>query len=174
MQKATFGGGCFWCIEAVYNSTKGVESAISGYAGGDSSYPTYKEVSSGDTNHAEVVQVTYDESIISYEQILNIFFKIHDPTTLNRQGNDIGSQYRSIILYHDENQKNIAQKVIKEQQSYYEDDIVTEIEALDVFYKAEDYHQEYLANNPNQPYCFYVVKPKVDKFKNSFKELVKE
>jgi peptide-methionine (S)-S-oxide reductase len=173
MQKATIGGGCFWCIEAVYDSTKGVTRAISGYSGGDTSYPTYKEVSSGDTNHAEVVQVTYDESIISYKEILSIFFKIHDPTTLNRQGNDVGTQYRSVIYYHDKEQKEIAKEVIKEQQSYYDDEIVTDIEPLGEFYKAEEYHQEYLKNNPTQPYCYYVVKPKVDKFKQNFKEYVK-
>jgi peptide-methionine (S)-S-oxide reductase len=173
MKQATVGGGCFWCLEAIYNSTKGVKSAISGYSAGDTQDPTYKEICNGDTNHAEVVQVTYDEDIISYKKILEIFFKMHDPTTLNRQGNDVGTQYRSIILYHDEAQKDIAIDMIKQQSKYYDNKIVTQLEKLEKFYPAEDYHQNYLENNPNQPYCSYVVKPKVDKYKSTFKELIK-
>lgn len=174
LQKATLGGGCFWCIEAVFNQTKGISKAISGYSGGTTKNPTYKDVCNGVGEHAEVVQLSYDSDIISYEKILEIFFKVHNPTTLNRQGNDVGVQYRSVIFYHDENQLKIAKEFIAKEQKKYEDDIVTEIEPFKEFFKAEDYHQEYFKNNPNQSYCGYVVKPKVDKFKSSFKEWIKE
>jgi peptide-methionine (S)-S-oxide reductase len=173
MQKATFGGGCFWCIEAVFNKTKGVQSAISGYSGGTTKNPTYEQVCNGVGNHAEVVQVTYDSDIISYHTLLEIFFALHDATTLNRQGNDVGTQYRSVIYYHDEQQKEIAQKVIEAEQKKSSDKIVTELTELDIFYKAEEYHQNYFENNPNQGYCNFVIKPKVNKFETKFKELVK-
>lgn len=173
MQKATIGGGCFWCIEAVYSSTKGVVSAISGYSDGTTKDPTYEQVCDGIGGFAEVVQISYDEDIISYDKILDIFFTIHDPTTKDRQGNDIGVQYRSIILYHNDKQKDIAQKTIAKEQAKYTKPITTVLKPYKEFYKAEDYHQEYLKYNPKQPYCNFVVKPKVDKFKEKYKEYVK-
>ena len=172
-EKATLGGGCFWCLEAVFENVKGVEDVISGYAGGDIDHPTYEEVCSGTTNHAEVVQITYDPTIISYKDILEIFWKIHDPTTLNRQGADVGTQYRSVIFYHDEKQKEIAQKNKAEAQKSFTSPIVTEISPLQKFWKAEDYHQDYFKNNPNQGYCQVVITPKVEKFQKTFKERVK-
>ena len=172
-EKATLGGGCFWCLEAVFENVKGVEDVISGYTGGDIDHPTYEEVCSGTTNHAEVVQITYDPTIISYKDILEIFWKIHDPTTLNRQGADVGTQYRSVIFYHDEKQKEIAQKNKAEAQKSFTSPIVTEISPLQKFWKAEDYHQDYFKNNPNQGYCQVVITPKVEKFQKTFKERVK-
>ena len=174
-EKATLAGGCFWCLEAIYDDLKGVLSVESGYAGGHTANPSYKLVCTGTTGHAEVVQVTYDPAVISYQDLLHIFFTIHDPTTLNRQGADIGTQYRSAIFYHNEAQKKIAEDTLKEieAEKIWNDPIVTEISPLDTFYVAEDYHQEYFANNPNQPYCRAVVAPKVAKFRKKYTEKLK-
>jgi len=169
-QVATLAGGCFWCLEAVFDEVKGVTSVESGYAGGHVENPSYKAVCTGMTGHAEVVRVTFDPDIVSYRDLLNVFFGIHDPTTLNRQGADVGTQYRSAIFYHDEEQKKIAEEVIKdlEAQKIWDNPIVTTLEKLDKFYVAEDYHQEYFANNPYQPYCAAVVAPKVSKFRKHY------
>jgi peptide-methionine (S)-S-oxide reductase len=166
----TLGGGCFWCLEAVYRETEGVESAVSGYMGGPSPNPTYNQVCSGTTGHVEVVQVTFDPAVISSRDVLEIFFVIHDPTTLNSQGNDHGTQYRSVIFYHSPEQKAAAEEIIAEltRENAYGRPIVTAVEAASTFYRAEDYHQDYFANNPNQPYCSYVVAPKVQKFRAKF------
>jgi peptide-methionine (S)-S-oxide reductase len=171
----TLGGGCFWCLEAVYNDVRGVESAISGYMGGRGTFPTYEEVCSGRSGHVEVVQVTFDPSVISFRQILEIFFAIHDPTTLNRQGNDVGSQYRSVIYYHSSAQKETAQAMIAEltAEKVFEDPIVTTVEEAPQFWEGEPYHQNYLANHPMQPYCAFVVAPKLAKFRKKFAELRK-
>jgi peptide-methionine (S)-S-oxide reductase len=176
LQTATLAGGCFWCLEAVYDELKGVHSVESGYAGGQMDNPTYREVCNGNTGHAEVVQIRFDPSIISYRDLLNVFFTIHDPTTLNRQGADIGTQYRSAIFYHDDEQKKIAEAVIKElnAQKIWANPIVTEVTKFDKFYVAEEYHQEYFANNPYQPYCQVVVAPKVSKFRKHFLEMLKK
>lgn len=170
---ATLGGGCFWCLEAVFEETRGVLDVVSGYAGGHVVNPSYEQVSRGKTNHAEVVQITYDASIISYEEILKIFWLIHDPTSLNAQGNDVGTQYRSVIFYHDEIQKEKAQNSLKTFSAKFTKPIVTEIKPLEVFYKAEAYHQDYFKNNPNQGYCMFVVSPKVEHFKHELKDLAK-
>lgn len=170
---ATFGGGCFWCLEAVFEETRGVLDVVNGYAGGEVQNPTYEQVCSGTTGHAEVVQITFDPTVISYEALLKIFWLIHDPTTLNRQGNDVGTQYRSVIFYHDEQQKELAAASIKEFSSKFIKPIVTEMKPLEVFYKAEAYHQDYFKNNPNQGYCVFVVSPKVAHFKHEYKDLVK-
>ena len=170
---ATLGGGCFWCLEAVFEETRGVLEVVNGYAGGDVINPRYEQVSMGKTNHAEVVQVTFDANIISYEEILKIFWLIHDPTTLNRQGNDIGTQYRSVIFYHDDKQKEAAEASIKLFSTKFLNPIVTQLLPMPTFYKAEDYHQDYFKNNPNQGYCSFVVAPKVEKFKGVYKDLVK-
>ena len=166
----TLGGGCFWCLEAVYRETEGVESAVSGYMGGASAKPTYAAVCSGTTGHVEVVQVTFDPAVISVRDLLEIFFVIHDPTTLNYQGNDHGTQYRSVIFYHSAEQKQAAEEMIAEltKENAYGRPIVTAIEPASTFYPAEDYHQDYFTNNPNQPYCSYVVAPKVQKFRAKF------
>ena len=166
---ATLGGGCFWCIEAVYQRIDGVISAIPGYAGGHIVNPTYKEICTGKTGHAEVAKIEYDSSIITYEQIINIFWQAHDPTTLNRQGNDVGTQYRSVIFFHNESQKQIALQSKKEanKTGYWENTIVTEITRLNNYSDAEDYHNDYYLNNPNQPYCLFVIKPKLDKLKRT-------
>jgi peptide-methionine (S)-S-oxide reductase len=161
---ATFGGGCFWCTEALFERVKGVRAVVSGYAGGRQDNPTYKQVCSGVTGHAEVVQVEYDPKQVSYETLLEIFFDTHDPTTLNKQGADEGTQYRSVVLYHDEAQKQTAEKVKKSTASNYKDPITTEIVPLKKFYAAEEYHQDYFAKNPNAPYCAYVIRPKLQKF----------
>jgi peptide-methionine (S)-S-oxide reductase len=168
----TLGGGCFWCLEAVYRETAGVESAVSGYMGGASANPTYKQVCSGATGHVEVVQVTFDPSVISLRDILEIFFVIHDPTTLNSQGNDHGTQYRSVIFYHSPEQRAASEEIVAEltRENAYGRPIVTALEPATVFYRAEDYHQDYFANNANQPYCAYVVAPKVQKFRAKFAE----
>jgi len=158
---ATLGGGCFWCLEAVYREVEGVISAVSGYMGGKSLNPSYREVCSGSSGHVEVVQVTFDPDVISFREILEIFFVIHDSTTLNRQGNDVGTQYRSVIFYHSPEQKAVAEGIV-------EAPMVTAIEPAGKFWEAEDYHQDYLANNPNQPYCAFVVEPKVQKFRKTF------
>ncbi len=174
-QVATLGGGCFWCVEAIYNDIRGVSSAISGYSGGHVKNPSYRLVCTGTTGHAEVVQVTFDPNVISYRDILDIFFSIHDPTTLNRQGADVGEQYRSVIFYHDAEQKRIAEETIKSltEARAFKDPIVTQVEPFTEFYRAEDYHQEYFKNNPNQPYCRMVVAPKVNKFRKSHAEMLK-
>jgi peptide-methionine (S)-S-oxide reductase len=176
LQTATLAGGCFWCLEAVFDELRGVESVESGYAGGGTGNPTYREVCSGTTGHAEVVQVKFDPKLISYRDLLNVFFAIHDPTTLNRQGADTGTQYRSAIFYHNDEQKQIAEDAIKDlnSQQIWGKPIVTELTTFDKFYMAEDYHQEYFANNPNQPYCQAVVAPKVMKFRKHFLEMLKK
>ena len=175
LEMATIGGGCFWCVEAIYLDVAGVEKVVSGYAGGHVPNPTYKQICAKNTGHAEVTQITYDPSVISYEDILTIFWRIHDPTTLNRQGNDVGPQYRSIILTHDENQRQIAEasKANAEAEGLYPNPIVTEIVSLETFYPAEDYHQNYYKQNRFQPYCMLVIDPKVRKFRKSFKEKLK-
>lgn len=172
---ATLGGGCFWCIEAIYNDIRGVRSALSGYAGGHVRNPTYEQVCSHTTGHAEVVRVEFNPDAISYRDILDLFFSIHDPTTLNRQGNDVGEQYRSVIFYRDDEQKRIAQETIKEltEARAFRDPIVTQVEPFRDFYPAEDYHQEYFKNNPYQPYCRVVIAPKVTKFRKSHAEMLK-
>ncbi len=173
---ATLGGGCFWCIEAIFEELKGVESAISGYSGGSVKNPSYREVTSGRTGHAEVVQIKYDPDQISYKQILEVFFHLHDPTTLNRQGADVGTQYRSVIFYQNEQQEKIAKEVFDliDNSDLWKDPLVTEIKPLEEFYVAEDYHQDYFDNNPNQPYCAFVIGPKLNKLKDLFKEKLKE
>ncbi|MBJ6369762.1 peptide-methionine (S)-S-oxide reductase MsrA [Snuella sedimenti] len=171
----TVGGGCFWCTEAVFQEVKGVERVVSGYSGGDvPGKPTYREVCSGLTGHAEVVQIAFDANVVSYKDILKIFMTTHDPTTLNRQGADRGTQYRSVIFYHDDNQKHVAEEVLKEMASYYEEPIVTELSPLGVFYDAEDYHQDYYKNNQSQSYCSFVISPKLSKFRKSHADKLKE
>lgn len=167
---ATFGGGCFWCIEAVIQRLNGIESLRSGFSGGFIKNPPYREVCTGRTGHAEVVQVTFNPDIISYHDLIYIFMTSHDPTTLNRQGADVGTQYRSIILYHDEEQKAIAKKVFDEVKSFYEDPIVTELIAFEVFYNAEEDHQNYYNNNQEARYCQIVIDPKVQKLKKMYAE----
>ena len=164
---ATLGGGCFWCLEAVYNEMEGVQSAISGYMGGHVADPDYHRVCSGTTGHAEVVQVTFDPSVTSYREILEVYFAIHDPTTRDRQGNDVGSQYRSVIFYHSDEQRKIAEQTIRdlEAERLWPSPIVTDVRAAEPFYPAEDYHQNYFRNNPGQGYCSFVVAPKVAKFR---------
>lgn len=176
MEVATLGGGCFWCTEAVFDDLKGVISVESGYSGGTVANPSYEQVCTGKTGHAEVVQVSFDPGIISYEDLLRIFFTVHDPTTLNRQGNDNGTQYRSVIFYHDENQKKSAEKIVKEisDEKIWDDPIVTELSPFRAFYIAEDYHQEYFANNPNQGYCRIVIAPKVAKFRSHYRDRLKK
>jgi len=171
----TLGGGCFWCLEAVYHDMKGVESAISGYMGGKSVHPTYQEVCGGRSGHVEVVQVKFDSSLVSFREILEVFFAIHDPTTLNRQGNDVGTQYRSVIYYSTSEQRETAQAMIAEltADKVFEDPIVTTVEEARQFWVGEPYHQDYLANNPMQPYCAFVVAPKLNKFRKKFGELRK-
>lgn len=172
----TLGAGCFWCVEAIYSRVNGVISATSGYSGGELKNPTYKEVCSGETGHVEVVQVVYDPTVVPLAKILEIYFKTHDPSQLNRQGADIGEQYRSVIFYQNENQKKVATEV-KEmlvKSGIWSDPIVTAIEPLKNFYKAENYHQDYFENNPKQPYCQMVVNPKVEKFEKLFKDYLKK
>lgn len=175
LETATLGGGCFWCVEAVFDDLIGVESVESGYSGGHKENPTYQEVCSETTGHAEVVQIKFDPNVISFKEILQVFFATHDPTTLNRQGNDVGTSYRSAIFYHMAEQRQIAEEVIREitEEGIYDDPIVTEVAPFDKFYIAEDYHQEYFANNPNQPYCAAVVAPKVAKFRQKFTNKLK-
>ncbi|MFW5769228.1 MAG: peptide-methionine (S)-S-oxide reductase MsrA [Spirochaetota bacterium] len=163
LETAVLGGGCFWCIEAVFERIDGIEEAVSGYAGGTTEDPTYKEVCSGSTGHAEVVRLRFDPSKITYDEVLDIFFKAHDPTTVNRQGADVGSQYRSIILYSSEEQKRKAEAALKRARKNYSDPLVTEIVPLNEFYEAEDYHQDYYDVNPNAPYCRMVIDPKLTK-----------
>ncbi len=176
LEVATLGGGCFWCLEAIYRDVQGVDRVVSGYSGGHVANPTYEQVCGKHTGHAEVVQVWFDPAVISYDEILYIFWRIHDPTTPNRQGNDIGPQYRSVIFYHDEAQKAAAERIRDETAAakVWANPIVTEIVPFDVFYEAEGYHQDYYVNNPNQPYCAYVIDPKVRKFRKSFQEKLKQ
>ena len=176
LQTATLAGGCFWCLEAVFDEIKGVNGVESGYAGGTMPNPSYRAVCGGDTGHAEVVQVHFDPNVVSYRDLLHVFFAIHDPTPLNRQGADAGTQYRSAIFYHDDEQKQIAEEFIKDlnAQNIWGRPIVTEVTKLDKFYMAEDYHQEYFARNPYQPYCMAVVSPKVSKFRKHYQDLLKK
>lgn len=176
LQTATLAGGCFWCLEAVFDELRGVESVESGYSGGSVANPGYREVCTGRTGHAEATQVTFDRSVISYRDLLNVFFAVHDPTTLNRQGNDVGTQYRSAIFYHDDAQKAEAESLITElnAQHIWDKPIVTEVAKFDKFYIAEDYHQEYFAKNPFQPYCMAIVAPKVSKFRKHFIDRLKK
>ena len=162
---ATLGGGCFWCVEAVFQRVEGVISVKPGYAGGNVKNPTYKQICTGNTGHAEVAKIEFDPSKITYSQILNVFWQSHDPTTLNRQGNDVGTQYRSVIFFHNESQEEIAKKskVDADKSGYWDNEIVTEVTLLNNYYDAEDYHDNYYNNNPNQPYCLFVIKPKLDK-----------
>jgi peptide-methionine (S)-S-oxide reductase len=175
-ETATLAGGCFWCLEAVYDDLKGVESVVSGYMGGNSASPSYEAVCSGRTGHAEVVQIVFDPAKVSFRELLEVFFVIHDPTTLDRQGNDVGTQYRSAIFYHSPEQKAAAEEVIARlgAAKLYDDPIVTQVAPASAFYAAEDYHQEYFRRNPSQPYCAFVVKPKVAKFRKHFLEKVKK
>ena len=175
LKKATLGGGCFWCTEAVYKELKGVVEIKPGFSGGKIKNPAYREVTSGRTGHAEVIQLSFDADIVSFAEILEVFFMTHDPTTLNRQGNDVGTQYRSAIFYHNDKQKETAEKVIKlfEEEKVYGNPIVTEIIPFDKFYAAEDYHFDYYEQNKNQPYCQYIIVPKLVKFRKIFKEKLK-
>lgn len=176
LDTATFGSGCFWCTEAIFERVNGVVSVISGYSGGNIANPTYEEVCEGTTGHAECTQITFDPSIISYDELLEIFWKTHDPTTLNRQGNDVGIQYRSVIFYHNNEQKQKAEyyKEKLTDEKIWDKPIVTEITKFEKFYPAENYHQEYYENNPNQGYCVYVITPKVEKFEKIFKDKLKK
>jgi len=176
IQTATLAGGCFWCLEAVFDELKGVESVESGYSGGQVQNPSYRDVCTGMTGHAEVVQVRFDTSLLSYRDLLSIFFAIHDPTTLNRQGADVGTQYRSAIFYHDDEQKAVAEQLIAElnRQGIWDKRIVTEIAKFENLYVAEEYHQEYFVRNPMQPYCMAVVAPKVAKFRKHFIDRLKK
>lgn len=169
---ATLAGGCFWCLEAVYDDMQGVVAVESGYMGGHTEEPTYKQICNGDTGHAEVVQLTFDPAITTFRELLEVFFAIHDPTTLNQQGNDRGTQYRSSIFWHTAEQKETAEALIREltEGNYFRDPIVTEVVPASTFYIAEDYHQEYYANNPFQPYCLFAVAPKLSKFRQKFAE----
>ena len=176
LQVVTLAGGCFWCIEAVFNELEGVVKAESGYSGGQVSDPTYEDVCSGETGHAEVVQITFDPSVISLQEILEVFFSVHDPTTLNRQGADVGEQYRSAIFYRNEEQRRIAEEVMRSvsaSKAYGKAPLVTQLVSFKAFYKAEDYHQEYYANNSGQPYCQIVISPKLNKFRKHFQEKMK-
>jgi peptide-methionine (S)-S-oxide reductase len=170
METATLGGGCFWCLEAVYEEMEGVTSVESGYMGGTVANPDYRSVCTGRTGHVEVVQVTFDPAVTPYREILEVFFAIHDPTSMDRQGNDAGTQYRSAIFYHSEEQRRTAEAMIAEwnREGIFDRPIVTEVRPATTFYIAEDYHQEYYRNNPNQPYCAFVVSPKVRKFRDKF------
>lgn len=173
---ATFGNGCFWCTEAVFESLNGVQSAVSGYSGGQTPDPDYKQVCTGSTGHAEVIQVTFDPAVISFEELLEVFWSTHDPTTLNRQGNDVGTQYRSVIFYHSDTQKQIAESFKKDlnEKKVFPDPIVTEVAPFAKFYPAENYHQQYFELNGNEPYCTYVIRPKLDKFRKAFHEKLKQ
>ncbi len=171
LARATFGGGCFWCTEAIYKGIDGVKTVVSGYAGGHTKNPTYKEVCTGETGHAEVTQITYDPAKVSYEKLLDIFWAAHDPTSLNKQGDDVGTQYRSVIFYSDDSQREAAvkSKAALAVSGAFKKPIVTEIKPLTDFYPAEDYHQDYYARNPNQPYCYFVIRPKLEKLEKKLK-----
>ncbi|OTG84238.1 peptide-methionine (S)-S-oxide reductase [Acinetobacter sp. ANC 5054] len=172
MQQAVFGGGCFWCVEAVFLQLRGVDSVVSGYAGGVSLDPTYKQICEGNTQHAEVIQINFDDAQISFKQLLDVFFATHDPTTLNRQGNDVGTQYRSVIFYQNEMQKQQAEQRIEELKAEGLD-IVTELSPMPTFYPAEEYHQNFFARNPNQGYCNFSIPPKLMKLRSKFQDLIK-
>jgi methionine-S-sulfoxide reductase len=174
--QVTLGGGCFWCLEAVFDELRGIHAVVSGYAGGSTPNPTYRQVTTGRTGHAEVVQITFDSEIISLRDILQVFFTIHDPTTLNRQGADVGTQYRSAIFYHDEEQKKVADEAIAELEAsgLWKNPIVTEVTPLETFYVAEDYHQDYYANNSQQPYCRVVITPKLMKARTKFQAKLRQ
>jgi peptide-methionine (S)-S-oxide reductase len=174
-EKATLGGGCFWCVEAVFNQLQGVESAISGYAGGEMPSPTYEAVCGGDTGHAEVVEVTFDPDLLSYREVLEVFFTVHDPTTVDRQGADVGSQYRSVIFTHSPEQDRTARALIAEleKEKVWDDPVVTQVAPAPTFYPAEDYHQEYYARNPGQGYCQAVIRPKLAKFRKAWSQKLK-
>ncbi len=176
LEVATLAGGCFWCLEAIFNDLQGVERVVSGYSGGHVPHPTYEQVCDDTTGHAEVVQVTFDPAVISYRDLLQVFFTVHDPTTLNRQGPDAGTQYRSAISYHSPDQKATAEQVIREltEAGVWSDPIVSEVTPFEVFYPAEDYHQRYFERNPNQPYCRMVVAPKVAKFRKQYLSRLKK
>jgi peptide-methionine (S)-S-oxide reductase len=176
LETATFGSGCFWCTEAIFERVNGVVSVVSGYSGGTVANPSYEQVCTGKTGHAECTQITFDPAVISYDELLEIFWKMHDPTTLNRQGNDVGTQYRSVIFYHNDDQKQKAEfyKNKLTEEKIWDKPIVTEITKFEKFYPAEDYHQEYYDNNPNQGYCAYVITPKVEKFEKIFKDKLKK
>ena len=173
MQQALFGGGCFWCVEAVFLQLKGVNKVVSGYAGGNTLQPTYEDICTGETNHAEVIMIDFDESQISFEQLLNVFFAIHDPTTLNRQGNDVGTQYRSVIYYFNEEQHQQSLKMIEALKADGLN-IVTELSPVPTFFEAEEYHQNFFARNPNQGYCNFSIPPKLNKLRNVFQKLLKD
>lgn len=179
MKRITLGGGCFWCLEAVFKNVKGVLKVVPGYSGGHVKNPTYKQVCQGNTGHAEVIDITYDDTVITLQELLSIFFFVHDPTTRNRQGNDVGHQYRSIILYHDDEQRKIIEDYIKRLpsmeifKSYEEDEITTEVVPFGEFFEAEDYHHNYFENNPSNPYCSFVIKPKIMKFMDKFSKILK-
>lgn len=176
LETITLGGGCYWCVEAVYENLNGVKSVVSGFSGGKMANPTYEEVCTGRTGHAEVVQVTYDKNVTDIYEIFKVFFTVHDPTTLNRQGADVGTQYRSVIFYKNAEQKKAAENSITElnKAKVYDSPIVTKIEPFTTFYKAEDYHQNYYSNNKNQPYCKMVIQPKIEKFEKVFKDKLKK
>lgn len=174
MTRYVIGGGCFWCLDAVYQRLKGVELVVSGYSGGTTTAPTYEQVSSGETGHAEVIQITFDESLIPAATILDLFFLIHDPTTLNRQGNDVGTQYRSAMYYSDNEQKTAFEAAIERAKSHWENSIVTELKALDAFYAAEDYHQDYFNKNPGNGYCSIVITPKIVKARSGYTKWFKD
>jgi methionine-S-sulfoxide reductase len=176
LETITLGGGCYWCVEAVYENLDGVKSVVSGFSGGKTANPSYEEVCTGTTGHAEVVQITYDKNITDINEIFKVFFTVHDPTTLNRQGADVGTQYRSVIFYKNDEQKKAAESIIAElnKAKVYNNPIVTEVEPFKVFYKAEDYHQNYYVNNKNQPYCKMVIQPKLEKFEKVFKDKLKK
>lgn len=176
LETATLAAGCFWCVEAVFDDLKGVQDVVSGYSGGHTENPTYRQVCDGNTGHAEVAEITFDPSMITFKDILRVFFSVHDPTTLNRQGADIGTQYRSAIFYRSDEQKRDAEEVIKEitDEGVYDKPIVTEVTPFEKFWPAEDYHQEYFLNNPSQPYCQAVVAPKVAKFRKRFVDRLKK
>ena len=176
LEEATFGAGCFWCVEAVFELVEGVEHVESGYSGGHVKDPSYREVTTERTGHVEVARIVFDPSVVSYEVLLEVFWHTHDPTTLNRQGNDIGTQYRSVVFYHSEEQKKIAEESLKktEASGLWDDPIVTTIEPLKNYYVAENYHQNYYENNPNAGYCSYVIAPKIAKFKKQYKHLLKK
>lgn len=176
MEIATFAGGCFWCTEAVFLELKGVEAVVSGYIGGKTVNPTYKEICQGDTGHAEAIRINFDANVISFGELLELFFATHDPTTLNRQGNDVGTQYRSEIFYHNEEQQLIAEDFIRflTQEAVFDKPIVTRLSPVSVFYEAEEYHQNYYNQNKAQGYCTYVIAPKIDKVRTYFKEKLKE
>ncbi|KAA2217403.1 peptide-methionine (S)-S-oxide reductase MsrA [Maribacter flavus] len=174
MEVMTVGGGCFWCVEAIFQQVKGVEKVVSGYSGGDCpGHPTYREICSGRTGHAEVVKVTFDPKVISYEELLVIFMTTHDPTTLNKQGADVGTQYRSVVYYHNDEQKEIIDQVIKQLNPYFDNKIVTEVSPAEIFYAAEDYHQNYYNENSSQGYCSLVITPKLNKLRKMYADKLK-